>query len=234
MLLCYPGVHEYNSAHWAFRRLAGMLARAGHHVLRFDYFGTGDSGGTSEDFLPSRCAEDTRRAAAELMDLSGARKLSLVGLRLGASFALEACRGGLNVQNAILWEPVVSGSAYLSELESRDALRNILLLHWVVARKRRSELLGFPMTDEQRRALDALDTTEGALPSVDKICLIGSEERGDYRRLMNALGERGAQVEFELVHDPAVAEGAQRGAKALLSNEALGAIVSRLSGGARA
>ena len=41
VLLCYPGVQEYNISHWAFRKLAGLLARAGFPVLRFDWAGTG-------------------------------------------------------------------------------------------------------------------------------------------------------------------------------------------------
>ena len=49
VLLCYPGPQEYMSCHWAFRKLAALLAREGFHCFRFDYYGTGDSGGEGED-----------------------------------------------------------------------------------------------------------------------------------------------------------------------------------------
>ena len=54
VLLCYPGLQEYGTSHWSFRRLSAMLAREGHHVLRFDYFGTGDSAGNVEDVTLGR------------------------------------------------------------------------------------------------------------------------------------------------------------------------------------
>src|SRR5256885_16263297 len=45
VVLCYPYGRDYMSAFRAYRTLALRLARAGFHVLRFDYRGTGDSAG---------------------------------------------------------------------------------------------------------------------------------------------------------------------------------------------
>ncbi len=47
VVLCAPSPQEYMPTHWAYRRLAALLAKAGVHVLRFDYFGMGDSAGAS-------------------------------------------------------------------------------------------------------------------------------------------------------------------------------------------
>ena len=41
--------YEYMRTHKAVRQLTMMLAKAGYHLLRFDYFGTGDSAGDGED-----------------------------------------------------------------------------------------------------------------------------------------------------------------------------------------
>src|SRR5207249_11329319 len=48
------------------RQLAARLARLGLDVLRFDYYGTGDSAGQGEDATLHTCIEDVVRATEEL------------------------------------------------------------------------------------------------------------------------------------------------------------------------
>ena len=76
VLLCYPGAEEYMSIHWAFRRLAVMLSKSGFHVLRFDYFGTGDSSGEFTEANILQWQADIRAAVAELRDMASTKRIS--------------------------------------------------------------------------------------------------------------------------------------------------------------
>jgi uncharacterized protein len=201
VLLCYPGLQEYGTSHWSFRRLSAMLAREGHHVLRFDYFGTGDSAGSVEDGSPDAWVEDIQQAGLELRDLSGARQLSVLGKRFGASLAVRACRSGLDAQRLVLWDPVVSGRAYVKELEAWDQRRNLLLLHADLRRPGRNELLGYPFPAALRAELNRVDLLAEPAPSAKKTTILASDERAIDRQLHESYLKRGLQAEYRLASD---------------------------------
>ena len=103
-------------AHRAYRQLALLLTRKGFHVLRFDYVGTGDSSGDLDDVTATDWMVNVGQAIDELKDLAGLSSVDLVGLRLGALIAAGAAAERDDVDRLILWDPVLSGLAYESEL----------------------------------------------------------------------------------------------------------------------
>ena len=107
VLLCHPIDNEQVFAYRTMRQLAARLVQAGFHVLRFDYFGTGDSyGDTGEGDLASWCG-DVETAIEELKEISGAPNVSLVGLRLGANLSARvAAHQPKEIRRLILWEPL--------------------------------------------------------------------------------------------------------------------------------
>jgi pimeloyl-ACP methyl ester carboxylesterase len=116
VLLCNPIGDDLMRAHRPFRHLAESLASAGFPVLRFDFDGSGDSAGDERD--PHRVATwraDVVRAGEELRARSGADRLALVGLKLGATFAMLGAEDLGGVDALILWGAYVNGSAYVSE-----------------------------------------------------------------------------------------------------------------------
>lgn len=145
VVLCPPIGQEYMRTHWAFVQLAQQLGRAGFHVLRFDYYGVGDSAG--EAGTVARWREDVRAAVAELKRRSGLKRISVVGLRVGA---LLAATTDVRVQDLVLWDPVVSGAAYRKELEAlQDALvQDRDRFASPRARNAADGLLGFPFPDD--------------------------------------------------------------------------------------
>jgi pimeloyl-ACP methyl ester carboxylesterase len=109
VLLCHPMGNEQVFAYRTMRQLAARLVRAGFHVLRFDYYGTGDSyGDTGEGDLASWCG-DIETAIEELKDMTGATKVNLAGLRLGANLSARvSAHRPKEISKLILWEPLAA------------------------------------------------------------------------------------------------------------------------------
>ncbi len=158
VLLCNPFGEEASRAHRIYRVLAMQLERAGYACLRFDYRGTGDSAGASEDASIADWVADIGRAADELRRASGSAQLVLVGLRLGATLAAMASAGGLAVRHLIAWDPVLDGRGYLDELTTQHEayLRDEIGDDWQ-PHPGAVEALGFPLTPALTTELAAID-----------------------------------------------------------------------------
>ena len=160
IVLCHPWGQEYLRAHRSMCRLGNMLADTGHHVLRFDYFGTGDSAGDMTEASLAGWQSDVQTAIDELKDMAGLNRVSLLGLRLGATLAAQAAaQRRKDVDAVVLWDPVVSGRDYLAELCETD--------EQVLPRAAQAggglELLGFPMVDTLSRQVAAHTGLRAAL-----------------------------------------------------------------------
>ncbi|MCY3018974.1 MAG: alpha/beta hydrolase [Planctomycetota bacterium] len=129
VLICAPLFEERKSAYGALRKLAGRLAAAGRPVLRFDYRGSGESGGSSAARRWSHMAEDLAAAREALTRISGAREVVLLGLRLGGTLALqEALRGTAGQARSgtaavIALAPVSVGSHQVRQWKMRSQIR---------------------------------------------------------------------------------------------------------------
>jgi exosortase A-associated hydrolase 2 len=116
-LFCAPFGEEKLWAHLVYVSFARELARRGFAVLRFDYRGTGDSEGDSEEATPEACLDDIRCALEVLREKCAASApLGLLGLRFGATLAALAAERESGLQWLVLWSPVLRGAAYAQEL----------------------------------------------------------------------------------------------------------------------
>ena len=116
VLLCPSFGQEYMRSHRALRQLTLLLNRKGYHVMRFDYHGTGDSGGEMEDMTAQQWVEDVQLALSELVDMTEIDKVNVMGLRLGSLIAAQACQSSMPVERLILWDPIISGTDYINEI----------------------------------------------------------------------------------------------------------------------
>jgi pimeloyl-ACP methyl ester carboxylesterase len=199
IVLVQPGVHEYERAHWAFRSLASALAARGRHVLRFDYRGMGDSAGDPSETTFEACVEDARTACAEMREVPGVRRVSLVGMRLGAAIATTACATrapsggeGVSAEHLVLWEPVVRGAKYLADMETLDASMRLRLLH--SPRRPRDELAGFAFPAPVRASIARVDLAMLGAVAARRVLVLASAGDDEVSRLTEALRGGGSSV----------------------------------------
>jgi len=158
VLICQPMGHEYIYCHRALRQLSTRLANAGFPVLRFDFYGCGDSLGEGEDGTVAQWLRDVSTAIAEVKARAGVDRVCLVGVRLGASLAFAAAAQRMDVDSLVLWDPVVLGSVYLDELASlqKQAMKHRRRQSWTRSGLP-TEVIGFPLPTRLRTELEQLD-----------------------------------------------------------------------------
>lgn len=183
VVLCYPFGQEYMRAHRAFRQMAMLLAKAGFHVLRFDYSGTGDSSGDGDHVSVAEWVADAGEAAEELKETAEVSRVSFVGLRLGAAIAAMAAEGRSDVDDVVLWDPAVRGRDYLAEiLEERTDSAG----HSRTSRASDGTIgaMGFPVPEVLRTGLDGLDLLRVGPPrGRSSRLVVVSHERPEYTAL---------------------------------------------------
>jgi pimeloyl-ACP methyl ester carboxylesterase len=174
VVICNPWGPEYLYAHRSLRYLANALCENGIHAFRFDYFGTGDSAGDAEDVTLSGGRDDIQAAVQELQDTTGVSRISLIGLRLGATMVAQVARScSEQLDRLVLWEPIVSGAAYVRELGA-DRGRGI------------KEVLGFPVSDELLSELPGIDLAAELRDQQSPTLLIAADAAALAQRLQAA------------------------------------------------
>lgn len=114
IVLCAPLLVEHYHGHRALVQLGNLIADAGFVALRFDYWGVGDSEGSTEQIGDVSAWGADVSALADLLRSWGVEWISGVGLRGSANIiaahatpALDAC---------VLWDPVRDGRQHLREM----------------------------------------------------------------------------------------------------------------------
>lgn len=120
-VICPPLLSELGRTHGALRKVAISLAEAGHHVLRFDYSGTGDSFGELQDATVSDWLEDVALAVQEGRDISGCTKVRIVGVRAGALLACKSVGAASDIERLVLWDPLTKGLELVEDLRCMQA-----------------------------------------------------------------------------------------------------------------
>jgi exosortase A-associated hydrolase 2 len=206
VVLCPPIGTEFLRSYRAFRQLASMLAREGYDVLRFDYFGTGDSAGDCTEGSIQRWKTDIKVAMEELRDLSGVANVSLVGLRFGATLAsLVAQEEPLS--KLVLWEPVIDGEEYLQDRLATNSSYETEVEHDEVVRKALAAnepvgIMGFAWSAQFREEVRTLGLDSFSNVTADRTFLLVREELESTRQLKEVLSENTGRFGYEHIEHP--------------------------------
>ena len=201
-LLCPPWGPEYLVSHRIFRRLAVRLSESGYHVLRFDYYGTGDSAGASTDGDLDSWQSDAKVALEELRDMSGFSSVATFGIRLGAVVAWRLAVTQRNIHTAVLWDPITDGGRYVRELEAAQADINrwsLMPVRPETGVRQDPTLLGFPMTSRMRSSIEAVGADMFSQPTKAHVKIFFSDANPAQGSLHDALHAAGTPFHSEII-----------------------------------
>ena len=205
VVICNPLGDDYVRAHRSLRHLAEDLSAAGFPVLRFDFHGTGDSGGSERD--PKRLAtwqDDLGVAIDELRDQTGAADVAVIGLRLGATIAAQVASRRTDVASVVLWHPFVTGPAFTTETIRTHKMHRMLEPESFAAGPKEhpdgEEALGFFLTHETIADLKAVDLMKLARRPAAQVFVIGAANIPSEEPLIERL--RGLEANVSYRHLP--------------------------------
>lgn len=115
VVVCPPSFEEKLHAHRVLVEFSRLLSRKGFTVMRFDYYGEGDSEGKFSDADVQTRISDIVGAVQELR-ARGIQKIGLLGLRFGGTLAALVTENHLGIDFLILWSPIVDLHLYFDQL----------------------------------------------------------------------------------------------------------------------
>jgi len=190
VLICPPLGHEQVHSHRTLRHLAEKLAAQGFAVMRFDYHATGDSDGAEGD--PQRLATwkaNVSDAVDWMRREGGCRKISLVGLRLGAVLAALYAEQH-EVESLVLWAPVVKGRRYVRELTALNQTAQL-----AGGGSTGIEAMGFVYPNELAGELAQIDLVSRSVRSQQVLIASNGNAAGD-SLLLDHLSKQGVVAEL--------------------------------------
>jgi len=114
------------------------------------------------------------------------RRISVVGLRLGATLAASVPTDAVNL---VLWEPVVDGNAYVNELRRlhRRQFARCLFPPPLPEPGSGGGILGIPLSAAMEAELRAIDLRSQSTAHAQHVAVVVSEERPEYLKLRQSL-----------------------------------------------
>jgi len=230
VLLCNPLFSEANHLHLAYRQLANRLAKEGYVVLRFDYYGCGNSMGEDEEGTVEEWINNIRSAARYLKNQSGVEQINVVAFRFGA--ALASLSSGFDIDKFLLWEPIFRGADQLKLLDRKyqNVIDSLNKFRPERTETNTQEIVGFPFTTVLRKELACAEFFyDGLVANSKQVSIYTQNEGHGFQSDINTLQQYHSRVNLIYVQDSAPSIDAIDEQAAWLPGKAIGRIVSLIT-----
>ncbi|MEW8624376.1 MAG: alpha/beta hydrolase [Candidatus Thiodiazotropha sp.] len=116
-IFVHPFAEEKLWSHRVYVTTARAFCEKGILVARFDFRGHGDSDGDYEDASLGRHIADVNTVIDHIKQSNPTiNKIGLFGLRLGATIACLTALSREDIDELILWDPILDGDRYMQEI----------------------------------------------------------------------------------------------------------------------
>ncbi len=157
VVLCPPIGREYVSSHATFVRLARSLTELGFAALRFDYRSTGDSFDRAPDLADEPGFARDVQLALDFVRETGFNHVGIVGMRLGANFAISESRFQ-QAEALVLWDPCWAGRSFVREQRALGLINDARAAEESAGGR---DLPGFKMSAAMTQEIEGLDFQKG-------------------------------------------------------------------------
>jgi uncharacterized protein len=137
IVCCNPLFEEKLHAHRILVNFARYAVGQGFHVLRFDYYGDGESEGLFEEATITSRIQDIKSAVGLVEKRINPSLIILLGLRLGGTLAIITANNSPQIGGIVAWAPILKVKEYLYEV-LRINLSNQLAVHKKILHSRKA------------------------------------------------------------------------------------------------
>lgn len=200
VILCNPFGQESIRSHRCYLTMANKLAAAGANVLRFDFFGSGDSAGNLREADITNWINNIHTAVSELKQRCEVDRVYLIGVRFGATLASIYASTNF-VDGIFLWSPVINGKQYIKELELLN--QNWLNGSFATCKKTEKgsiESLGFIIPEPLVQEIKTINLINSNYNTKIKFLILEGEDNPDIENLIQVLKRENINPIFKKVN----------------------------------
>ena len=196
IIFCHAFAEEKLWSHRVVVNFCRKLAIGGNHVIRFDFYGHGDSHGDFSNSTIDSMKDnlgDIVKYAKNIYDQD--TKVGIVGLRLGANIVIEYVEENKDIDWVVLWEPIVDGKKYIKEL-LRINMATQLAVHKKVVRDSRELIKGLERNETVN--IDGYELTHILYKQIAEINLL-KEKKYNSRVLLVFIDKLGKKINEKIM-----------------------------------